>query len=55
MKLVRKELRLNALKLTNTRTSKDNDDLLITEHGAEVLTSSILKEIDDIERFYSNR
>ena len=31
------------------------DDLLITERGAEVLTSSIMKEIDEIERFYSTR
>ena len=31
------------------------DDLLITEHGAEVLTSSIMKEVEEIERFYSCR
>lgn len=31
------------------------DDLLITEHGAEVLSSSIMKEIEDIERFYASR
>ena len=28
------------------------DDLLITSTGAEVLSSSILKEIDEIESFY---
>ena len=30
------------------------DDLLITSTGAEVLSSSILKEIDEIESFYSS-
>lgn len=57
MKLVRKELRLNALKLTNTRTSKDNDDLLIIEgYGChfdtvngnrEVVTEESFKEFFD--------
>lgn len=31
MELIKKELRLNALKLTNTRASKDDDNLLIVE------------------------
>ncbi len=31
------------------------DDLLITKDGAEVLTASIMKEIDDIEGFYRLR
>ncbi len=31
------------------------DDLLITSRGAEVLTSSIMKEVEEIERFYSSR
>ena len=31
MKLIRKEMRLNALKLTNTHTASDNADLLIVE------------------------
>jgi hypothetical protein len=31
MKLIRKEMRLNALKLTNTHTASDNADLLIIE------------------------
>ena len=31
------------------------DDLLITERGAEVLTESIMKEVDEIETFYSSR
>ena len=31
------------------------DDLLITEDGAEVLTESIMKEVEDIEKFYSQR
>lgn len=30
------------------------DDLLITANGAEVLTAEIIKEIDDIEAFYSH-
>lgn len=30
------------------------DDLLITENGAEVLTKDIIKEIDEIEAFYSH-
>ncbi|HAS56370.1 MAG TPA: Xaa-Pro aminopeptidase, partial [Firmicutes bacterium] len=29
------------------------DDLLITKDGAEVLSKSIIKEIDEIETFYS--
>ena len=31
------------------------DDLLITEDGCEVLTSSIIKEVEEIEAFYRNR
>lgn len=31
------------------------DDLLITEEGAEVLTRDIIKEISDIEQFYQSR
>lgn len=31
------------------------DDLLITSDGVEVLTSSIIKEIDDIERFLASK
>lgn len=31
MKLIRKEMRLNALRLTNTHTASDNADLLIVE------------------------
>ena len=31
------------------------DDLLITESGAEVLTKDIIKEVADIERFYRAR
>ena len=31
MKLIRKEMRLNALRLTNTHTAEDNADLLIVE------------------------
>ncbi|MBQ4255016.1 MAG: aminopeptidase P N-terminal domain-containing protein [Bacilli bacterium] len=31
------------------------DDLLITENGCRVLSESIIKEIEDIESFYSNR
>ena len=31
------------------------DDLLITEDGCRVLTDSIIKEIEDIEAFYSRR
>ena len=30
------------------------DDLLITEKGAEVLTKEIIKEASDIEKFYKN-
>ena len=30
------------------------DDLLITENGAEVLTKDIIKEIDEIEAFYAH-
>ena len=31
------------------------DDILITEKGNEVLSKAIIKEVDDIERFMSNR
>ena len=31
------------------------DDLLITEKGAEVLTKDIIKEVEDIEQFYKIR
>ena len=31
------------------------DDLLITENGAEVLTEGILKEVSEIEQFYKMR
>ncbi|MCK5762653.1 MAG: aminopeptidase P N-terminal domain-containing protein, partial [Clostridiales bacterium] len=31
------------------------DDILITEEGNEVLSKSIIKEVDDIEKFMSNR
>lgn len=57
MKLIRKEMRLNALKLTNTHTASDNADLLIIEGygchfntvngNGEIVTADSFKDFFD--------
>lgn len=57
MKLIRKEMRLNALRLTNTHAAKDNADLLIVEGygchfnsvngNGEIVTEASFKDFFD--------